>query len=783
MTDFNLGNPANRILTSLVLLNLACASAFADSARNSPASDELSEIVITAERHDSTVLKTPLSITAVSGEQLQAEGISRLQDLSFQTPGIAVKPFSPGDTEFEMRGLPSTGGSSATIGLYLNDIPMAAAANSYQGKGVIDPDLYDLQRVEVLRGPQGTLYGAGSMGGTVRLITAPPVLGKFEGSSQTELSYTQHGGVNVGQSGMINLPVVGDTLAVRLVGTAQYNDGWIEQITVNPFPLGTGGNCGWAYCTRGNVAAAPVVADNQKTNSERLDGGRAAVLFKPTDELTINGMFMYQGLHLGNLFQVDNSGGVGVDQLQHYTLFNYLSPLEDTFRVGSLNIDYDFGFARLTSATATWNHTTWWQAENSEPATNVLTTFFSDPQKLLIQTYNQDTVKQTSEELRLASEGNGRLQWVVGAFYSTFVSTPSFYNGNPGQAQDSVGGAAANPQGTAFSANNPYHVKQYAAFAEASYYFAPFLKGTAGVRGYKYESRLDSEISGIFGPSGNATPTFSSASKDASGVSPKFNLSYEPNASLTVYTEIAKGFRPGGINYPPPANLCPGTKNTYDSDYIWNYEIGEKARLFDGRLSINADVYYIRWSNTQQLLALPCTYVFSTNAGSAESYGPELEINAKITPRLTFSFSGAYNNSHLTSIDAAYAGSTIGSTEVLKPGTPSLNVPQYNFAEALEYRMPVADGLNASLRVSATTTGPLYDLNYYVEHLPPFTIGDIRLGLAANRWDAYLFVHNFTNRIAELTVSTLEYFGPTPSTEYPSVTTPRTTGMQFNYRF
>jgi len=719
----------------------------------------------------------------VSGEQLQAEGISRLQDLSFQTPGIAVKPFSPGDTEFEMRGLPSTGGSSATIGLYLNDIPMAAAANSYQGKGVIDPDLYDLQRVEVLRGPQGTLYGAGSMGGTVRVITAPPVLGKFEGSSQTEVSYTEHGGANFGQSAMINLPVSGDTLAVRLVGTIQYNDGWIDHITVNPFPDGPGGTCGWAICTRGNVTAAPVVADNKNSNWERLAGGRASVLFKPTDDLTISGLFMYQGLHLGSFFQVDNAGGVSVDQLQHYTFFNYGSPLEDTFRVGSLNIDYDFGFARLTSATSTWNHTTWWQAETSEPAYNVLTTFFNDPQKLLILTYNQDAVKQTSEELRLASEGNGPLQWVVGAFYSNFDSTPSFLNGNPGQAKDSVGGAAANPQGIAFQAYNPYHVDQYAVFAEASYYFTPQLKGTVGARGYKYESRLNSEIAGIFGPSGNATPAYSNASKDASGVSPKVNLSYEPSSTLTVYAEIAKGFRPGGINYPPPANLCPSTKVTYDSDYTWNYEIGEKSRLLDGRLSINADVYYIRWSNAQQLLSLPCTYVFSTNAGNAVSYGPELEIAAKITPQLSFTFSGAYNTSHLTSIDPAYVGSTIGSTETLTPGTPSLNVPRYNLAEALEYRMPVADGMNASLRVSATTTGPLYDLNYYVEHLPPFTIGDIRLGLAGKRWDGYLFVHNFTNKIAELTISTLEYFGPTPSTEYPAVTTPRTTGFQFNYHF
>jgi outer membrane receptor protein involved in Fe transport len=239
------------VSVAIALLHPGAVLAAGDAAED----DTLAEVVVTAEKRESTVQKTSLSITAVSSQQLIEQGLSRLEDIAASTPGISMKQFSPGQTEYEMRGLPSTGGSSATVGLYLNDVPMAASANSFNGKAAIDPDLFDLQRVEVLRGPQGTLYGAGSMGGTIRLITAPPVLNKFEGSSQTSASDTEHGGLNWGQSAMINLPIKDDVLALRLVGTDKYNDGWIDRIVVNPFPIGPTGACGWPTCTRGDVRA------------------------------------------------------------------------------------------------------------------------------------------------------------------------------------------------------------------------------------------------------------------------------------------------------------------------------------------------------------------------------------------------------------------------------------------------------------------------------------------------------------------------------------------------
>jgi iron complex outermembrane recepter protein len=777
-----LPTPVRLLVASAGLAAIGFGQAFAESpAASDDSATPIQEIVVTAEKRESTVQHTPFSITAISGDQLLERGLTSLEDVATQTPGISMKQFAPGETEYEMRGLPSTGGSSATVGLYLNEIPMSAPANSFQGKAMIDPTLFDLQRVEVLRGPQGTLYGAGSMGGTIRIITAPPVFNTLQAASQTTLSGTKNGGFNWGQSGMINLPLIDDKLALRLVGTDTYDNGWIDRVVVNPFPIGAGGTCGWIACTRGDVQGAPVVSRQSKTNWERTLGGRAALKYQPIDDLTIDMFFMYQGLHTGAFPQVDAS--VGIDNLAHYQPNNIDTPFADTFRIWGLTVNYDMGFARLTSASSAWNHTSTWVGEDSEAGQVLIGTFFGDPTPYTDLQFDSDHTEQISQEIRLASEGNGPLQWLIGGYFSNFESISSAYSANPAVAYLSIGGADANPLGIGFQQRNPYFIKQYAAFSEVSYLLTPALKATVGLRYYRFSSELDSFTAGLFGPTGNATPTTTTETSTASGVNPKFNLSYEPSKDLTLYTQIAKGFRPGGVNYPPPANLCPGRNGTYVPDYIWNYEVGEKARFADGRISVNADLYYIRLYNSQQLLTLPCSYVFTTNVGTGESYGPEVEISAKLTKELSFSVSGTYTTAHIVSVNPSLAGSTIGSTETLVPGIPLLNVPKYSVSSAIDYAVPLNDSLTLTARLNATTTGPSYDLNYYVERLPSYTIADARIGLRGGHWDGYLFARNLTNKIAALTVDTLAYFAPTPALSIPAVTTPRTVGVQLNYKY
>src|ERR1700693_224165 len=192
------------------------------------AAEELQEIVVTAEKRESTVQETPISLTALSGSDLQSQNITSVEDLAGAVPGVSLRTAGPGQTEYEMRGLTSAGGSTATVGFYIDETPLSASAVALHGRTVIDPDLFDLNHVEVLRGPQGTLYGAGSMGGTIKLVTNQPELGKFDGAADLNTSYTESGGSwNGGGSGMVKLPL-GDIAALRVVGTEKYISGWIE---------------------------------------------------------------------------------------------------------------------------------------------------------------------------------------------------------------------------------------------------------------------------------------------------------------------------------------------------------------------------------------------------------------------------------------------------------------------------------------------------------------------------------------------------------------------------
>ncbi|MGA2343206.1 MAG: TonB-dependent receptor plug domain-containing protein, partial [Steroidobacteraceae bacterium] len=282
-----------RVLLCLMAVAFGAGSVLAADATDTDtaaaARNELAEIVVTAEKRASTVQETPISMTALSGDALQQQGIVDLQGIIHEVPGISMRTAGPGQTELEMRGLSSSGGSSATVGYYLDDYPLTPPAAALNGKVVLDPDLFDLNRVEVLRGPQGTLYGSGSMGGTVKLVTNAPNLKEFEGEAEGIGSGTTGGGLNYTGNLMLNIPLIADTVALRLVGTDKYVDGWIKRIVEQgDFPVPTGpGPCGagWPGCTRGNVLAATPTAVVPRVNWERLQGGRAELLAQPSDAL------------------------------------------------------------------------------------------------------------------------------------------------------------------------------------------------------------------------------------------------------------------------------------------------------------------------------------------------------------------------------------------------------------------------------------------------------------------------------------------------------------------
>jgi len=347
--------PTMKVTVAALLASTAMTfalKAFAQSTLVADNSEAVPEIIVTAQKRISTLQETPISITALSGNDLQARGVPSLAVLAQGTPGVSLKSEGPSQTEIEMRGMTSSGGNSATVGFYLDDIPLTGPASAQNGHVVIDPDLYDLNRIEILRGPQGTLFGSGSMGGTIRLITNQPDLTGYHASAESKLSGTEGGGFNHNDNIMVNIPLVQDKLALRVVGTENLTSGWIDRIVVNPFPLVSSDGT-----QRGNVQAAPVAKQYPGSNAYQIYGARATLLWEPTDNLSVTPSFFYQGSKQNGISAYDSiSNGYTVPPgaEAHYEPFDIAEPLKDTIRGFSLNAKYSFTQFDVTSSTARW---------------------------------------------------------------------------------------------------------------------------------------------------------------------------------------------------------------------------------------------------------------------------------------------------------------------------------------------------------------------------------------------------------------------------------------------
>ena len=292
--------PAIAMTLGLALAGNAYAQAQAQAQPASGApGDQLQEVVVTATKRTTDVQSTGASITAVTSQEIADRGIVDFNSLAQSVPGIAMRTSGPGQTEFEMRGLNSAGGNTSQVGFYFDEVPLSSPAAAQVGKVEIDPTLYDLSRVEVLRGPQGTLYGSSSMGGTVKLVPNAPQLGTFAASGETDVGYTADGGdVNNKINGMLNLPI-GDTAAVRIVATHDSESGWIDRNVIQDGAVGVDPGA-FPFVTRpSNFYTAPLQEQITGSNTTTVDSARAALLWKPMDNLSITPMVMWQQTQQG----------------------------------------------------------------------------------------------------------------------------------------------------------------------------------------------------------------------------------------------------------------------------------------------------------------------------------------------------------------------------------------------------------------------------------------------------------------------------------------------------
>ncbi len=838
---------------------LLCAPAMADpdpaagpanpaaAAPAAKSTGELEEIVVTAEKRESTVQATAISLTALSAGDLLQQNIETPEDLVGRVPGISLRTSGPGQTEYEARGLSAGGGAAATVGFYLDETPISASAIALNGRTVIDADLFDLNNVEVLRGPQGTLYGAGSMGGTIKLVTNPPKLGAFEAATDTTVSDTSgEGSTNGSGSLMLNIPL-GDIAALRTVTTAKYISGWIDRIVAPPgeFPPPTnpGGTatapplCGAIYCTRGDVADAPVQTVVRGANLERYASARASLLVKPADNLSVTTTLLYQRIDADGYNAYQQQPG----NLAIYQPYDQPEPYYDSFKLASMKVEYNFGPATVTSATSYTTRYVMQSEDSTESLQNVFNTthlvngvYVADYiQSLYVE---DDPTSQFAQEVRLTSNNPGALQWVGGLYYSKLdsgyithnqepgwvnvLSCPPAYNppfppnpvsGSCPAAEVGMGTStlrypnpalppypnkvAANPNGVVFDDNNDEILKQAAVFGEATYKFTDALKLTGGVRVYYFQVNYHASQAGYGTASLNQDAQIIMESFNNNATLPKLNLSYEPNQDLTVYGTIAKGSRPGGVNLPLPLpspeaiainksaiNCAAGpvsvtSQPSYTPDSVYSYEVGEKARFDDRRITVDSDFYYIKWVHIQQVLDLTCVYPYDTNAGNAYSYGPELEMSALVAPGLTLDVSGVYNTAVINQPTAAAIASGI------YPGIRVLNVPRYTGNAAVNYHIPITDQLNGFFNLTVTTVGPERDQSGYPQILSPYTLTDARAGLASGPWGVYLFGTNLTNRVAEQSINNTNFAWTTYAITRVSTNQPRTIGLDFQYKF
>jgi outer membrane receptor protein involved in Fe transport len=744
----------------------ASASSTASKPQQSD-SQSIDEIVVTAQKRSERIQDVPLSITAYSGAQLVEQGITDVTEIAQETPGVSERNSGPGQTEYEMRGIASSGGSSPTVGFYLDETPLTPPADSQTGKVVIDPSLYDLNRVEVLRGPQGTLYGSGSMGGTIKLVTNQPDPSAFAASAEVIGSDTPAGGVNYGVNAMVNIPL-SDIAALRIVGTDKYTAGWIDRVVISPFPQETnGGN------TRGNVLAAPVQSEFKDVNNERLTGGRATLLVQPTDRLSISAGIFSQKITQGGQNYADSPPGV--DYETHYQPYDIAEPYTDSFSLASLTIKYNFDAFQLTAAGSQYQRDTHMVQDSTEQTQNFFLNVFQIPGVQYsdvgpLATYGDDWSQQRSAEVRLTSNGTGGFQWLVGAFSEQFTSNDNVYTNTP-----------TGPLATeVFGVNSYYNITvagsahQSAGFGEASYEFDNKLKLTTGLRYYSYTN--NSIVGGSGGlPNGSLTPTYTATPSSSSGVNPKFNLSYRPGEDLTLYAQASKGFRPGGGNQAPPQHEgCPPNPLAYKSDGLWSYELGENAQLFQNRLTLNTAVYYENWTGIQQEVADACGFTYTGNAGTAGIYGTEIELKGVVTPEVTVSTSGGYTHAKITQ---AVAGGTFYVGEQIQ------EVPTWTNTTAFEYHQPVTENFNFMARLANVYVGPTTDVSAVVNNLPGRDFLNLRSGLVDRHgMSVLLFVNNLTDKRAILDNVNAFSFN-VPALNRVATNQPRTIGVDLTYQF
>jgi len=737
----------------------------------------LEEITVTATKRDTSLQEIPMSISAITGEELERYGVADFTDIATSVPSVSFRSGGPGRTKLNVRGISAATGVAPTVSFYIDEMPVqtiSSGSTTSFAQTIIDPKMFDLERVEVLRGPQGTLYGSSSMGGTIRLITRQPAIGEFESAVGADVSSTDGGGTNYRLNGMVNFPL-GDTAALRLVASYTDNDGYFDRVS----------------SSTGETFASGV-------NTEETTSVRAALRWQLGDNSYLQPALFVQTTDMAGKPNFD--GPITSDE--QFAPYDAAEPFEDEFTMASLTFGHDF---ESMSLLATWSQIDR-DFSNIEDITDVGGLFAgpTDPVPFLpTAAYSDELVSLEDEtvEIRLTSTSDSNLQWLIGFFYKDSVADAG-YRMQRGWEPLFVNGLA-----------NTQKLQEYeetALFGELTYNFTDRFSLTAGLRSLDYDYHSKEENwGGVF--SGDSDRTGANVRDEVlsdSDTQEKLTATYRFGDDNQVYASMSTGSRPGGINRVIPRSTDPAEPigfacnedlnalnitdpGAYVGDEVTNTELGLKMS-FNDSVRFSAAIYDVDWDEVQQLVTTSgtCGNNFTGNIGSASSTGLELELTAALTDRLTLRANAGF-------IDAQFEETVLvpGSTEdIVQKGDNLPDVPELTYNLGLDYSIPTGRGeffiagnlnyvgetLELPGKASDDVTGNGIDSTNV---RPDYTVLDARVGyISESGWEAILYGENLTDEEAIFGFNDAIAFA-FPGSDPTVRNRPLTVGVSMTYRF
>jgi len=793
----------SRSFGTLALSLAWCGATFA--AEQQASGTALEEIIVTAQKRSETEQSVPLSMTTFGAAALEQKAINTFFDYGTKVPNLAFAPTGDGVGTARTISIRGISGDNVT-GFYIDETPLPDS---------LDPRVLDIDHIEVLRGPQGTLYGARSMGGTVRIITKEPNLTDFDATVHANLSDTSRTErPNYTGDAVVNIPLIQDRMALRVTGFYDEEAGYFKR----------------SYCTNPATAAAtcfPLSTTGITTvdNVGAIDtyGGSASLTVKVNDSLTITPRMMtqranYNGFPMadflstpGNLIGYPAPSGP-------YTLPTAMTPTNftqarffnvpeggyDDWDLYSIALRWKTGVGEFVSSTAyfdrkvveTEDETDFVWAAVTSGACASPSPYCNPPAPGGIT--GEKDYQRFAQEVRFASDIKGPTQFVAGAFYMDYHGRLPFATYTPPAEipnLDSELGGPNNPNYPNLIFTQDFHtdIKEPALFGEASFQATDALKATAGLRWYQVKTTSYGYEEGLAVGGGPALVSPLAVLKD-SGVNPKVEVDYHLTGDHMVYATAAKGFRPGGVVPLVPAGE-PGTgtdcvaslhqqdpgisladTRSYKLDSLWNYEVGTKTSWLDQRLTLNAAVFYIKWSNIQQEILLSCGFQFTANAGAAVSKGGEMEVHARPTERLEFSSGVGYQDAKITEG---------GASSPQAVGSPVYQVPDWTGNLSASYTAPLTATWQLAAGLDYSYIGRSFSGNndpIDPRERPAYRLLDGRLAFTHGSLELALVGKNLTNEVANLADSR-SIAAEVPGRPRLFVNQPRTIGIDFRAHF